>query len=296
MEAWAPQRKAASLGTKRPHCCGPGMGSYTPSLSGPVSIWKPTEMLANHESTVGSGQRPPSRTHSSAELATFPSAFELKTLWEKFGLGLMKQQREALGFCCAAAVQGLGTPGGGMQGCPGGEQSPPRAWGRPPAHGHPGQLANAGQRPSHFHVVPDDGQPRGHIVGAAAAGGHGQLGVTQGCPTDQGPPGRSGPRLLGGQVWHRARWEPSRTPPPAPALLQKRPARSHPWGDSAPLVLWEGRDTCRAREQQMRLPVTAFLSLQGTLRVGGPWERPPTWRLAGKDGKSGQRSGACWGS
>lgn len=157
-------------------------------------------------------------------------------------------------------------------------------------HGHPGQLASAGQHPSHFHLVPDEGQPHGHIVGAAA-GGHGQLGVTQGRPTHLGPPGRSGPRLLGGQGWHRAKWEPSCTPPLAPALLQKRPARSHPWG--APLLSSCGRadthaGTVSSRCASLSQPSSPSGEHGG---LGSPGRGHPPGGLPGKMAKVGSGAG-----
>lgn len=89
----------------------------------------------------------------------------------------------------AGQLQEQVTPGGGgSEGfdSPGVEPCPPRAswepalgWGKgwSPVHGHPGQLSNAGQHPSHFHLVPDEGQPHGYLMGDVAVGRVRELGV-----------------------------------------------------------------------------------------------------------------------
>lgn len=64
----------------------------------------------------------------------------------------------------AGQLQELVTPGGLREASPG----LGRDWS--PVHGHPGQLGNAGQRPSHFHLIPDEGQPHGHLMGDVPVG------------------------------------------------------------------------------------------------------------------------------
>lgn len=76
---------------------------------------------------------------------------------------------------------------------------PPRASGDwSPVHGHPGQLGKAGQHPSPFHLVPDEGQPHGHLVGDVPVGrGTGGQGWVWPATLTPKPTWPSGHRFMG---------------------------------------------------------------------------------------------------